>query len=48
VQRIKGFTSEDVALEWIAKASDTWIRNLPRMNRKSSRARSRASKKGAK
>ena len=33
VRRIKGFTSEKVALEWIAKASATWVRNLPRMRR---------------
>ena len=33
VRRIKGFTSEEVALEWIAKASATWVRNLPRMRR---------------
>jgi hypothetical protein len=29
----KRFTSEKVALEWIAKASATWVSNLPRRNR---------------
>ena len=28
VRRVSGFTSEEIAVEWIAKASQTYLRNL--------------------
>ena len=41
VRRIKGFTSEEIASEWIAKASDIWLRNLRRARPRDRRRKSR-------
>jgi len=41
VRRISGFTSEEIASEWIAKASDNWLRNLRRARPRDRRQKSR-------